>query len=485
MVFLVFWGFSREVCGRADGLDVILTIDTSGSMKQTDPDNLRIEACKLFLTLLDSGNKVALVTFDASAATLGPMMALGQNRNELLTRLERVSSDGQHTDLYKAILHSSEILSESSQKRRAIVLMTDGRMDVGDPSTDRELSARLFDTLIPQLKGQEIQIFTVAFTKESDFDFLKRVSLRSGGFFHLAERDKDLHVTFTNIYDRLTVPDTLPVKGDEFYVDRSVREINVVVTKSDPEADVVLMLPDRRSETYPDHSADVQWYQSQAFEMITVAQPMPGPWRIRYGAEKGNKVFILTDLRLRSSFSKTVIPIETDTRIEVWLQQGPDADERDPLQIHDLRVTGEVEETEGVASPLRFVDDGTKGDKKAGDGVHTGLLRTSRHGEHRLRIRALGMTFEREREHGFYVPEKELVQADDLEEEDPQEESPTNAGPSEQGSGAAAKGDTEGTGWVWVFVKFSLINFVFLAAGITLVLHRQGKLPFRKKTDDH
>ena len=69
--------------GENNGIDVVLAIDTSGSMKKTDPNNLRSEASKLFISLLSEDSRVALVTFDTKATTLSPLLDLGTDRNAM------------------------------------------------------------------------------------------------------------------------------------------------------------------------------------------------------------------------------------------------------------------------------------------------------------------------------------------------------------------------------------------------------------------
>jgi Ca-activated chloride channel family protein len=49
------------------GFDIILLIDSSGSMKQTDPRNYRKEAPKLFISLLDKDDRVGIMSFGDAA----------------------------------------------------------------------------------------------------------------------------------------------------------------------------------------------------------------------------------------------------------------------------------------------------------------------------------------------------------------------------------------------------------------------------------
>lgn len=482
---LFSWALPHASRGHDEGVDVVLTIDTSETMKRADPENRRTAACKLFLSLLDAGSRVALVGFDAAPKSRSPLTPLGVSREELVYRLGMMDTEGTRTDLFRAVSHAADILEASSRSRRAVVLITAGRMDTGEASLDREQSARLLEALVPDLEQRGIRICPVALTKKSDFAFLKRLAIGSGGFCEVAEEDTDLHVALTNLYNRLVEPDTIPVDRGEFYVDRSVRRLDVVVTKVEPGAPVLLTDPDRTSHSYAIHSKPFQWFSSEAFESITVTEPMPGPWRIRNGSETGSKVFVSTDLSLRTSLAENAIPVAAGRVIEVWVQQGAPLEGRIPLRTPDFRITGEREGEKGARSSLRFLDDGARGDRNAGDGVYSARLDPLEPGEHRLWIRAYGMTFEREREFAFIVSGRQVAQAAGVKYAGGQEEERPLEGESRHEAGeAATRKRAPPNRWAPALFRFAVINFVLLTAGLIGVLIRQGRLGFKAKSHD-
>ena len=50
--------------------DIALIIDSSGSMKENDPNNLRRNAAKFFIELADPNVQITIVDFNGSAKTL-------------------------------------------------------------------------------------------------------------------------------------------------------------------------------------------------------------------------------------------------------------------------------------------------------------------------------------------------------------------------------------------------------------------------------
>ena len=447
--------------GKTGALDVVLAIDTSGSMKKTDPNNLRSEASKLFISLLDEGSRVALVMFDTKATTLAPLQELETDRKAMKEQLNHIPSEGKWTDLNQAVRHSYEILLDSTRKERAIIVMTDGKMDLGNGKLDQGATYELLKVLVPEIRKKKIKIFTIAFTRSSDVAFLKLIALKTKGFFYLTEKDKDIHITYTDIYNHMVTPETLPMEGDKFFVDLSVKEMNIVVTKEDPETEVSLLVPGESAMSFNKHPSDVRWSKSAVYEMVTIPKPMVGTWYVKYGAEKGNKVFISTDLKLMTSMKKNIIMPGTEMYVEIWLQDGPESEERSAALFHELQLTAElIPAKAGEAIQVLLNDDGMKRDVKAGDGIYTALLAPTMSGEYTFRVHSKTATFEREKETSFYVPSQETDDMEELVEaakdDPPEEEATPEPLPEEEKM-------PEGINWGWVLIRFILINVILLA----------------------
>src|SRR5512135_3111867 len=61
------------------GSDIVLLMDSSGSMKKTDPGNYRKDAARLFISLLGADDKIGIVSFGDSAKTLIPLTVNSRN----------------------------------------------------------------------------------------------------------------------------------------------------------------------------------------------------------------------------------------------------------------------------------------------------------------------------------------------------------------------------------------------------------------------
>ena len=85
---------SPSTCADAseNGTDIVLAVDTSDSMKKTDPHNLRVEAARLFIHLLDDDDRLALVTFDTTTRVLANLTGIGEGHAVLLSQIRKPGS---------------------------------------------------------------------------------------------------------------------------------------------------------------------------------------------------------------------------------------------------------------------------------------------------------------------------------------------------------------------------------------------------------
>lgn len=118
--------------GLASGKDFVLAIDTSSSMLATDYNPNRLEVAKEaalgFLDEIPATTKVGVVRFSGTA-----FVALRPTDDRLRTKNAIKSVEVQAvggTDLGEAIITSSNLVS-SEEKENAVILLTDGRSNIG------------------------------------------------------------------------------------------------------------------------------------------------------------------------------------------------------------------------------------------------------------------------------------------------------------------------------------------------------------------
>jgi|TARA_Y100000310_G_scaffold12560_1_gene12937 Ca-activated chloride channel family protein len=120
--------------GRSSDFDFILNIDVSSSMSTTDFDPNRLEAAKgsaiKFIDSLNSQANIGLVTFSGTSLVESSLINQKSRIKALIKNIEPKIVGG--TDLGGTITTSVNLLLPS-ENSKIIILLTDGRSNVGVP----------------------------------------------------------------------------------------------------------------------------------------------------------------------------------------------------------------------------------------------------------------------------------------------------------------------------------------------------------------
>lgn len=393
----------------APAVEAVLLLDTSQSMKMTDPLALRIAATRLAISLLGSQDKLGIATFSNHARTLVAPMALAGNRELLLKEADKVDAEGSYTNFHEALKLGLRELSELPQhfplspRERAgvrvpaaapmVILLTDGVMNTGSIDQDRQLKADIQATILPQYRSLGIPVHTIAFTPQADAQFLAEIAAATGGVFQIAATGNDLHQVITALFETVKQPDMLPISGDQFQVDAQVHEFTLVVEKTFPDENIYLQSPSGKRQDAASHGSNSAWLDTPLFSTITVTEPERGLWRIVSTAQ-GKRLFVLSDLRLMAKAAASPIAISQLATVETWLEE--DADPVVTVEIlKHLKVNAALSSPDKKIAMLPLNDKGEAGDRVPGDGLFTLRFVPELPGPYRLEIMAVAATFAR------------------------------------------------------------------------------------------
>jgi uncharacterized protein YegL len=148
--------------------DVVLVIDSSGSMTSNDPQNLRISAARNFLTGMKPVDKVAVVDFDSSARLA---IGLSSNATAVSAAIGTIDSSG-GTNIGAGVgVAVDELLRNSNVNRnRVIILLTDGQ-----GSYQQSLTQSMVDN--------GIRAFTIGLTGSVDTALLQGIAIATKGAY--------------------------------------------------------------------------------------------------------------------------------------------------------------------------------------------------------------------------------------------------------------------------------------------------------------
>ncbi|AKN30799.1 von Willebrand factor A [Clostridium carboxidivorans P7] len=192
-MFQFLYEISAQKFKKAD--DIVFAIDTSGSMKNTDPNNERFSAALNLIDNMDKNNRFSMYKFDDTAEKIIPMSQVTkQSREEVSGKLKDMQNPKGNTNMRDALEKAYEEIksSETKDKNAMVIMLSDG----GDTY---DLSKKFDETLKP-FKEKNISIYTIGMSNGNNFSMLKEIAKESGGNYYNVKEIKDLKNVFNKIY---------------------------------------------------------------------------------------------------------------------------------------------------------------------------------------------------------------------------------------------------------------------------------------------
>jgi Mg-chelatase subunit ChlD len=444
-----------------EGCAVVLLMDSSGSMKRTDPKGYRKGAAKLFISLLGENDQIGVMSFGDTAVRLAPLMQnKKQDRKQLFSAVDRITSKEYSTNITDAVQKGFDELKASPRQERIIIMMSDGKLALGAAEKDAA-SLEQLKRLLPELAKANIKLYTVAFTEESDSVLLEKMAKETGGFFRYAREDKDVHHMFASLFEKLKAPDAVPFEGETFTIDNAIKEATVLVTKR-PGTALSLVDPSGKKNTASKHLAAIEWYQSSVFDMITIQEPAAGKWSVKLSIDEGNKVYVLTNLSLKTSFDKSFINTGETVTFDAWLEkQGGIVTEQGVLE--NTAFSAEIKGPDAKLIKLDLIST-SSGTVNPASGKYAARFASPVAGEYAITLLSQGKTFKRTRTLSFKAIE-------------PPPPPPAVPKPASPPVPALPVPNNEDVSWGRVLVLFLVVNLVIalLAGGGYFLWKRTAK----------
>ena len=175
--------------------DVVVLIDTSGSMSKTDPNNERFDAVNNLLNSMNSGNRAAVYKFDDHAAKVKEMSYVTKAvKEDIINKLQEYRNPYGNTNMGEALNMAYDEITRSKEsgKNPMVIMLSDG----GD---NYNLDNK-FDKTMKPYNDNEIPVYTVGMSSGDNFYMLKKIAKASGGDYYNVKDVKDIKNTFVKIY---------------------------------------------------------------------------------------------------------------------------------------------------------------------------------------------------------------------------------------------------------------------------------------------
>jgi len=183
-------------------IEVVLAIDCSASMKESDPENKRLDAAKKFVGKLDPAkDKVGLVSWNERVDFSSPLTNNFMALNESISRIEEESG----TNLDEGLKTSIDLLEKGNGEAQFIIFLSDGDGDYTPSGKD--------GSQVDRAKKAGIRIYSIGLKVVGDAaDNLKDMTAATGGEYYDAPESGSLESIYSEINSEVTMIPTKNIK---------------------------------------------------------------------------------------------------------------------------------------------------------------------------------------------------------------------------------------------------------------------------------
>lgn len=223
---------NRETVVKSEGIDIMLALDTSGSMESPDFQMggrraSRLDVAKAVVSRFVEGrphDRVGLVVFGEEAFTQVPLTLDHDALVAFLRTVDIGMAGKRSTAIGDALAVTSRRLEKLEAPSRIIILLTDGQNNAGQilPSLAAEAAAalgiRIYTIGVGSNEGGVSSFFGLSRRGELDEATLQEVATLTGGRYFRADNTE----TLAQVYDTIDALEKSPAEVKE-YVHREER----------------------------------------------------------------------------------------------------------------------------------------------------------------------------------------------------------------------------------------------------------------------
>lgn len=381
--------------------DIRILIDVSGSMKKNDPNNLRAPALRLIVGLLPHDAKAGTWTFGQYVNMLVPFRDVNDAwKSEAELKSKKIHSYGLFTNIEQALTKATANQKGVDPRyRRSVILLSDGLVDISkDDKINKKSRQQILDVIVPRLKKNNVAVHTIALSDSADHDLLRSISLATDGWYEQVDNADQLQRVFLHLFEKAATRDTVPLVDNQFKIDKSVKEMTLLVFRRAGAKTTELLLPNQSRINLRHIPSNVRWHSEGNYDLITIAKPLAGKWLIDAEMDPDNRVMVVTDLKLKTTDLPNNILIGETFDFDASLtEKNKQIDRQDFLKLVDAQLKEESE----IAVPV---------ERSLNTEQKKGLYRTHvgdnfKAGRNDIVITMTSATFERQRRQSINVVE--------------------------------------------------------------------------------
>ena len=395
MGVLCGWSFIPEAPVRAatasEQIAVSLVIDTSGSMAETDPNNLRKKAADIFVDLLSPDDHVGIVSFATDATELVPMQQVGDtaNKQAIKTTLASLTEVDGNTNYQTALEKAEQQLDSFSDEhvRKVVIFLTDG---VPEPDyalrEDAAFMTAYMDSVwqtTARLGLKNIAVYPLGFGTV-DTSILQRIATDTRGEAKFLGNAGEIAVNFFEVLRTLKNRqgfwnETIALSGETvvpLQIDGYTSQVTMAVASDTLGTDVWI-----RSVDGADGGDRISTQKNEQYSILTMNQTedeLAGDWELVITGTGSVQLFGDKDLTLKSWMTSpqanTQVPIHEplELAVEVTGAESGELDEGMRVQV----IVSKNGEEDFDTIPLKWQDGQYVGTYDEVDQAGTYILET-------------------------------------------------------------------------------------------------------------
>jgi hypothetical protein len=337
--------------------NIMLVMDASGSMNDTDPEGWRYDAVDRFVYLLaEQGNYLGGLTFSNHVITCeGPRPVNDRTSKERIVEMLEAAEGKGYTNIGEALSTAVKLLTEEGNPDlpSVILLLSDGNTEMPTEEEHAE-SVSMKEDAIRDAWENGIQIYSVCLNEDNEADMseMSQITQATGGESREIRQADHLHNVLEMYYGLIYGTSIYELEDTTFPADGvleslftvpgiGVEEINIIIegkvagmTLLDPHGD----------------EADVETSVSNTSMIFKMTEPVEaGEWRLITEGIPGDRIGI-------KMVYNSNLEIEVETKPDTMSVQ-----EKEPLSVYAVLRSGTVradtkEQYTGYSASLQILD---------------------------------------------------------------------------------------------------------------------------------
>lgn len=205
--------YSSEASSQKKGRDLVLLLDTSGSMgergfneqdKTQTKYDISVALAKAFIVNRHDDN-IGLVVFGSFAFSASPLTYDLKALNEMFELMSDIGIAGTSTAIGDALMQGITTLKSGEAKSKVLILLTDGVHNAGKSSPRDAVT-------LAQQKG--VKIYTIGIGKKENYDIslLSNIAKNSGGKSFFCQSADELEA----VYKSIAKLEPSPIRSEQY-----------------------------------------------------------------------------------------------------------------------------------------------------------------------------------------------------------------------------------------------------------------------------